>query len=495
MGVSARDLNDRVRFMFKPLFSNSYEPVNQGRLRLLNWASPLTILFGLWSSVAVGNTIGADSQNFNPAASPMDHVTVYTSKTLGQGNYSLGLFADGAVNTLPYFSETGAPSNDSRKSHNDMVVGANVVGSFGIMNNWDLFLSLPYVVYQEVSDESYHGQYADTGNTAVIAGTKVRLWGNETTGIALVASVVMNRMKDNPYAGEGSGATFNTELAVDHQIGIVSLAANAGYRTRQSGDDVVDNSSNTTPVTPYSNQVLLSGAVGVMVPGTPGEIVGEVYGNQASEDISRQSERRASVAEFILGYKHRLNEAYTLHFGAGGEFKHSTASADRRFYTGITWMEKNEKPKVVTPSKPIPAPQPAVSPIPSKRPDQTIVIKDILFKFDSDEISHSAAQKNLKSLVDILNGPRGLNKLVIEGHTCAIGADAYNKKLSQRRADAIKKWLVENHKISAEKIVSIGHGEEHAIGDNKTADGRKLNRRVEFKIYHATKAPVAQNKK
>jgi len=481
--------------MFNTLFSSSYTPEKQGRSSLLRWTPLLAMLFGHWSSVATGNTIGIDSQNFNPAASPMDHVTVYSSKTLGQGNYSLGLFMDGAVNTLPYFSEAGSPTNDSRKSYNDMVVGASIVGSFGIMNNWDLFLSLPSVIYQEVSDESYHGQYADTGNTAVIAGTKVRLWSNGATGIALVASVMMNRMKDNPYAGDGSGVTFNTELAVDHQIGIVNVAANAGYRTRQSGDDVADTSTNTTPVTPYSNQVLLSGAVGVQVPGTQGEIVGEVYGNQASEDISRQSERRASVAEFILGYKHRLDEAFTLHMGAGGEFKHSTASADRRIYAGITWMEKNDKPKIEPPPKHVPTSQPVVRPVPAKKPDQTIVIQDILFKFDSDEISHNAAQKNLKSLVEILKGPRGLNKLVIEGHTCSIGADTYNKKLSQRRADAIKKWLVDNHNISADKIVSVGHGEEHAIGDNKTAEGRKLNRRVEFKIYHATKAPVAQNKK
>jgi OOP family OmpA-OmpF porin len=79
-----------------------------------------------------------------------------------------------------------------------------------------------------------------------------------------------------------------------------------------------------------------------------------------------------------------------------------------------------------------------------------------------------------KFLADVPNA-RG----EVEGHTDSQGADAYNQALSQRRADAVRKYLVDKG-VAGDRLQAKGYGESKPEGDNKTADGRAQNRRVVF---------------
>lgn len=73
--------------------------------------------------------------------------------------------------------------------------------------------------------------------------------------------------------------------------------------------------------------------------------------------------------------------------------------------------------------------------------------------------------------------------LEVSGYADATGSIARNRALSQRRADAVIRYLVENHSIPLRRIVTpYGFGESHAIADNTTRDGRAENRRVEIKL-------------
>ncbi len=69
-------------------------------------------------------------------------------------------------------------------------------------------------------------------------------------------------------------------------------------------------------------------------------------------------------------------------------------------------------------------------------------------------------------------------KAEIAGHTDSVGADAYNQKLSQRRADAVKAMLVSRFGIDASRLTAVGYGESKPIASNNTAEGRAQNRRV-----------------
>jgi len=72
-------------------------------------------------------------------------------------------------------------------------------------------------------------------------------------------------------------------------------------------------------------------------------------------------------------------------------------------------------------------------------------------------------------------------KVIIEGHTCSIGAKAYNKAMSLRRATSVKKYLI-NKGINFNRLSVEAYGGERPIADNETLKGRRMNRRVELKV-------------
>jgi OOP family OmpA-OmpF porin len=71
--------------------------------------------------------------------------------------------------------------------------------------------------------------------------------------------------------------------------------------------------------------------------------------------------------------------------------------------------------------------------------------------------------------------------VIATGHTDSVGTDAYNQKLSERRAAAVKDYLVSKG-IPAAKVTTIGKGESQPVATNKTAGGRQKNRRVDIEF-------------
>jgi OOP family OmpA-OmpF porin len=70
-------------------------------------------------------------------------------------------------------------------------------------------------------------------------------------------------------------------------------------------------------------------------------------------------------------------------------------------------------------------------------------------------------------------------KIAIEGHTDSIGSNEYNQKLSERRANSVKNYIIDNFGIDAKRLRAEGFGETRPIADNNTDEGRQRNRRVE----------------
>ncbi|MFZ6045475.1 OmpA family protein [Pseudomonas sp. CR3202] len=112
---------------------------------------------------------------------------------------------------------------------------------------------------------------------------------------------------------------------------------------------------------------------------------------------------------------------------------------------------------------------------------ETIVVRDLLFGFDSSKLD-PADEAKLDTVVSRLKNEAPDAKLTITGHTDSVGKDAYNQKLSERRAQAVADYLVRSG-IPASSIVGVvGAGETQPVADNATKDGRAMNRRVEIQI-------------
>lgn len=104
---------------------------------------------------------------------------------------------------------------------------------------------------------------------------------------------------------------------------------------------------------------------------------------------------------------------------------------------------------------------------------------DAFFDFDKAVVKREGKAK-LDELANALSG-MDIEVIVAVGHTDSVGTDKYNQKLSERRAKAVKAYLVSKG-VPAEKIFTEGKGEKQPIASNKTKEGRAKNRRVEIEV-------------
>lgn len=113
---------------------------------------------------------------------------------------------------------------------------------------------------------------------------------------------------------------------------------------------------------------------------------------------------------------------------------------------------------------------------------------DVLFAFDSADLSPQAPEQLRKTLAQIQRG--GSDKIRVIGHTDTLGDDAYNDDLSLRRARAVAVWLSGEGAVPAGRITSEGRGERDPVAPNDvagedSAEGRAKNRRVQVVIPKA----------
>lgn len=111
------------------------------------------------------------------------------------------------------------------------------------------------------------------------------------------------------------------------------------------------------------------------------------------------------------------------------------------------------------------------------QPGKAVVVDNIHFDFDKWYIRKDSINI-LDKLVDMMKANPHL-KVEVWGHTDSIGDNAYNQKLSEKRADAVCDYIIK-HGISPERISSKGFGETKPIASNETKEGRQNNRRTEF---------------
>ena len=135
-------------------------------------------------------------------------------------------------------------------------------------------------------------------------------------------------------------------------------------------------------------------------------------------------------------------------------------------------------------------PSPPPPPTPARRPEperveqpkvqrKVIVLNNVLFDFDKSTLKAEGKTEVGKLVRELKDNPG--DSVVIEGHTCSTGEAEYNVALGQRRADAVKAFMVDSG-IAGRRIDTVSYGETRPAVSNDSLVNRKLNRRAEFKI-------------
>ena len=174
--------------------------------------------------------------------------------------------------------------------------------------------------------------------------------------------------------------------------------------------------------------------------------------------------------------------------------------------TGLCWRDANWTPAtaavgcdgaIVAP-KAAPAPAPKAAPAPAPAPKAAVApppppapappppaatkvtyAADAFFDFDK-AVLKAEGKAKLDDLVGKVKGI-SLEVIIAVGHTDSVGGDPYNQKLSVKRSEAVKAYLVSKG-IEKNRVYTEGKGEKQPVADNKTKEGRAKNRRVEIEV-------------
>ena len=242
---------------------------------------------------------------------------------------------------------------------------------------------------------------------------------------------------------------------------------------------------------PLSQRLSLLGRVGMHYTKTNTEF----SGNRLLGSTNTHASERKLNAKLGLGLEYKFSEALALR-GEVERYRLNDAVGNRGdadLYS-VSLVYKLGRPASATPAyqpapevAPVvamPAPVVVAAPAPAPVAEKVSFASEALFDFDQSTLKPQG-KAALDQLLGQLTG-MDLEVIVTVGHTDAVGSDAYNQKLSQRRAEAVKAYLVAQG-VETNRVYTEGKGETQPVADNTTAAGRAKNRRVTVEVVGTRK--------
>lgn len=214
-------------------------------------------------------------------------------------------------------------------------------------------------------------------------------------------------------------------------------------------------------------------------------------GSGAVNVLEPRRKKRAAGVKFGVGFGYDFIESFGMRVeaeryrvddavGNRGDIDLLSASFLYRFgaETADTRPASLPQPSVV-----VTAPVLVVVPAPTPT-QQYCTILDIQFEIAQDDIQREETER--LAVIGTFMRKYPDTTAVIEGHTDNVGTAEHNMTLSQRRADSVVSYLVNNLSIMPSRLTAAGYGDTRPVGDNRTEEGKRLNRRINALVACAT---------
>jgi outer membrane protein OmpA-like peptidoglycan-associated protein len=419
-----------------------------------------------------------------------------TSESLRQGNFAIGLFGGFEQVFKTHFNDGNALTRLDLERYS-----LTLSGAYGILDNLELGVAIPGVttdaeIKQIVAGDVSSSDNHETGFGKIRVGLKYRpaeldfssLRSIGFAGLALEPFVDIQthgteRGLSYPYRDQDT--VYGINLLMGGQAGPVGIHWRLGY-SRTDGPNVdnflVVGSPFNLDTRGFSDGERLSYALAFNVQPTPAlSLILKGDGDTSARHPWDTSEDwRLNV---LAGAIYGLPNGLAVHAGwqvdlhdpvPGG----SASELDYRIIAGVSYSFA--KPVAAPPPPPPLPPPPPPPPPPAERRVERIVLEPVHFEFDKSSLT-PLGRRVLDEAAEKLKDNPNLT-VEIEGHTDSIGTELYNLGLGKRRAEAVKGYLVLRHQIDSERMTALSYGESRPIADNRTAEGRAQNRRVEFKV-------------
>ncbi len=433
----------------------------------------IPVFFILLLSVTVeARDPSATVNTFTPAIDSGPYITIYGSQTIQPRRYQFGGYFNYAKRPL----ELGIGGATRTGIVNHLIDG-DFFGALGITDWMEVGLNIPVIFLESITapTAAIPGNVAGGENQKVLKmgdvslESKIRLLDidRHNFGIALVPEYYAPTGSGSFLVGNNGFGALGAKVVTDINIkNRIQMALNLGYLSRR----------NVTILGTRQDDSFTYG-VGANIKAMDWlDIIGETHGSTNVANLfNKQSESPLEVdggLRFALPVPEGM--AITVGGGAGLTFGYGAPVA--RGLIALTYPNPQHVELPVEPPPPPPPPEPAAK----VEKEKIVITKKVHFEFDK-AVIRPISFSILDAVVDILKSNSDIHKVQIEGHCDSKGSEAYNNRLSQRRANAVKEYLT-SHGVSANRLKTVGYGKSKPIATNDTPEGRARNRRVEFTI-------------
>ena len=412
-----------------------------------------------WATPAGAITKGFEASSFHPAVDGGPYFTLYGSEALAQWQWVLGTQANYAYRPFQLVDA----NNKRVQGIIDHAIIQDVYGSVGLVGQWlQLGLDVPVAWWLNYQNPTVAGspsqQKIAMGDVILNLKSEFLKLHDHRVGLALLPFVTLPTGKGLYFNGAG-GVTGGGKVILEFlPVDRWNIALNAGVLARQK---FVLNS------TEQYHQLLYG--LGTAVKITDNLSAAAEFSGRARL-TGLFSHKRESPTEVDGGLKYAVADTgWMVDAGGGAGIVRGSGAPTFRAFIGVDYKAKACKEKAA-----------AAPAAPTRSPLEDVKGATVHFVFDDTEFASMADAETMTKVTEALKQAPDA-KIQIVGHTDKVGTEKYNQKLSLRRANKVKGYLVK-HGIDASRLTVVGVGTKEPVGDQKTKEGRAANRRAEFKV-------------